>query len=181
MPRNDPPPVFGPSVHAQSVYADDTTLFDLCTAELFVVTVLRLWAADYNRSTQFVDWPAAFRAVGIEQGCAPEFGSLMRIVAGTARRPLDVRVRHCRGLGHDEGLLLRLASLMQHDRLVEASEILGDLLPPSAVRLAARAACLFAAGLATAGLVVPLRHREAAGLRRLALCAHATPGLALVH
>jgi hypothetical protein len=170
MPPSDPP----------TVYADDTTLFELCTAELFVVTVLRLWAAGFGGAARFVDWASAFHAVGIEQGGAPAFGSLMRVVASAARRPLDVRPRQCRGLGRDEGLLLRLVSLVQHDRLVEASALLADWLPRAAVRLAVRDACVLADALAQAGLVVPLRHAEAAALARLAACAHATPGLALL-
>jgi hypothetical protein len=104
----------------------------------------------------------------------------MRVVAGAARRPLDLRPRLCRGLGRDEGRLLRLISLLQRDRRVEASAVLADLLPPAVVRLAARAAGELAAALAEAGLLVPLRHAEAAALHRLAACAHATPVLALL-
>jgi hypothetical protein len=175
MPSVDPR-----AVCARSVYAEDTTLFDLCTAELFFVTVLRLWAAGAADATWPESWPSAFRAAGIAQGGAPAFGSLMRVVAGAARRPLDVRSRPCRGLGRDEGLLLRLISLLQRARRAEASVVLADVLPPAAVRLAARAACVLAAAFAEAGLIVPLRHAEAATLDRLAACAHATPGLVLL-
>jgi hypothetical protein len=173
------------AVRARSVYAEDTTLFDLCTAELFVVTVLRLWAAGGADSAppeycQSEYWLGAFRAAGIAHGAVPAFGSLLRVVAGAARLPLDVRPRPCRWLGRDEGRLLRLISLLQRDRRVEASAVLADLLPPAAVRLAARAAGVLAAALAEAGLLVPLRHAEAAALHRLAACAHATPGLALL-
>jgi hypothetical protein len=180
MPQNHPSPINSERPNSFSVYAEDTTLFDLCTAELFVVTALRLWAARRGDSTQPADWPSAFRAAGIEQGGAPAFGSLMWVVAGAARYPLDVRARPCRGLGRDEGLLLRLISLMQRDRLVEASAILAEWLPAAAVRLAAREAGALAAALAEAGLIVPLRHAEAAVVSRLAVCAHATPGLALL-
>jgi hypothetical protein len=180
MPQNHPSSINSEGTNGFSVYADDTTLFDLCTAELFLVTVLRLWAAGHGGSIPPAEWPSAFRAAGIERGGAPAFGSLMWVVAGAARHPLDVRPRHCRGLGHDEGLLLRLISLMQRDRLVEASTILAEWLPTAAVRLAAREAGALAAALAQAGLIVPLRHAEAAVVSRLAACAHATPGLALL-
>jgi hypothetical protein len=170
MPEQSPPPV----------YADDTSLFDLRTPELFIVTVLRLWAAGHGDTIRPADWPNAFRAVGIEEGAAPAFGSLIRIVASAARRPLDIRVRHCRWLGGDEGRLLRLISLMQRDRLVEASAVLADWLPPAAARLVMRDAQILADALARSGLVVPLRHAEAASWSSLAAYAHATPGLALL-
>ena len=86
MPSNDPP-----SARLASVYGEDTTLFDLCTAELFVVTVLRLWMLgddDFDRPDY---WQRAFRVAGIAPGGAQALGSLMRVVAGAARRPLDVR------------------------------------------------------------------------------------------
>jgi hypothetical protein len=170
MPQQSPPPV----------YADDTSLFDLGTPELFIVTVLRLWAVGCNDPIRPTDWPSAFRAAGVEQRGASAFGSLMRVVAGAARRPLDIRVRQCRGLGRDEGMLLRLISLMQRDRMVEARAILADWLPPAAVRLVVGDARVLAAAFAQAELIVPLRHAEAASRLSLAACAHATPGLALL-
>jgi hypothetical protein len=171
MPHRNPPFADSPSV-----YADDTILFDLGTAELFVVTVLRLWADP----APLADWRSAFRAARMAPGAAPAFGSLMWVVAGAARRALDVRERQCRELGRDEGMLLRLISLLQRDRVVEAASVLAEWLPPAGVRLAAREAEILADALAGAGLIVPLRHVEAAALPRLAVCAHATPGLALL-
>ncbi|HWB50718.1 MAG TPA: hypothetical protein VG651_16540 [Stellaceae bacterium] len=175
MPSDDRPPT-GPA----SVYADDTTLCDLCTAELFVVTVLRLWRSGANDPDRPEYWARAFRAAGIATGGAPAFGSLMRVVAGAARHPLDVRPRACRRLGRDEDLLLRLISMLQGDRRGEASRLLDVWLPPAAAGLATRPAEALAMALAGVGLVVPLRHAEAAALSRLAACAHATPGLALL-
>jgi hypothetical protein len=170
------PPHNPPFADCRSVYADDTTLFDLGTAELFVVTVLRLWADP----APLADWRSAFRVAGALPGGAPAFGSLMWVVAGAARRALDVRERRCPALGRDEGMLLRLISLLQRDRTVEAAAVLAEWLPPAGVRLAAREAGMLAMALAGAGLMVPLRHVEAAELSRLAACAHATPGLVLL-
>jgi hypothetical protein len=178
MPPNDPPTI--DASESPSVYADDTSLFDLGTVELFVVTVLRLWVAGYGDAAWRAQWPSAFRAAGIEPGGAPAFGSLMRTIAGAAHRSLDMRATACRRLGRDEGKMLHLVSLLQRDRMVEAVAVLGDWLPPAAVRLAARHASAFAAGLAHAGLVVPLRHAQAAVVSRLTAYAHAAPGLALL-
>ena len=171
MPQRNPPFADSPSV-----YAKDTTLFDLGTAELFVVTVLRLW----GDRAPLADWRSAFRAAGMAPGGAPAFGSLMWVVAGAARRALDVRERHSPGLGRDEGMLLRLISLLQRDRVMEAAPVLAEWLPAAAVRLAMREAGVLAAALSGVGLIVPLRHVEAAAVSRLAACAHATPGLALL-
>jgi len=174
MPSNNPP-----ASGLASVYAEDTTLFDRCTAELFVVTVLRLWVNGGDDPDRPDYWQRAFRAAGAPGG-APAFGSLMRVVAGAARQPLDVRPRTCRGLGRDEGLVLRMISLLQSDRCGEGSRLLAAWLSPAAARLAIRPAVCLATALAGAGLIVPLRHAEAARVHRLAACAHATPGLALV-
>ncbi len=163
-----------------SVYGEDTTLFDLCTAELFIVTVLRLWMNGADDPSRPDHWQRAFRAAGIAPRGAPAFGLLVRVVAGTARHGLDVRPRRCRGLGRDEGILLRVVSLLQRNRHTEAAARLDAWLPPAAARLAVGPAARLAAALADAGLVVPLRHAEAAALHRLAACAHATPGLALL-
>jgi hypothetical protein len=175
MPSNNPP-----AGGLASVYAEDTTLFDLCTAELFVVTVLRLWMSGGDDPDHPAYWRRAFGVAGIAPGGAPAFGSLMRAVAGAALQPLDVRQRTCRGLGRDEGLLLRLISLLQSDCVDEASKLLAAWLPPAAARLVSRPAECLATALAGAGLMVPLRHAEAARVHRSAACAHATPGLALV-
>lgn len=175
MPSNNPPPG-----GLASVYAEETTLFDLCTAELFVVTVLRLWMSGGDDLDRPDYWQRAFHAAGTAPGGAPAFGSLMRVVAGAARQPLDVRPRTCRGLGRDEGVVLRVISLLQSERRGEASRLLVTWLPPAAARLAVRPAESLAMELAGAGLLVPLRHAEAARVRRLAACAHATPGLALL-
>jgi hypothetical protein len=163
-----------------SAYAEDTTLYDLGPAELFIVTVLRLWAGEHGGAPAAANWMNAFRAAGIEAGSAPAFDSLMWAVAGAAAGPLDLRDRRCRRLGRDEAVLLRLLSLSQHRRPTEAKVLLTGWLPRAATHLTMRAADKVAAGLATAGLIVPLRHSEAAALCTLAPCAHATPGLALV-
>jgi hypothetical protein len=163
-----------------SVYGENTTLFDLCTAELFVVTVLRLWMHGDDDPDRPDYWRRAFRVAGIAPGGAPAFASLMRVVAGAARCPLDVRPRPYCGLGRDEGAVLRVISLLQRDCRRELCRLLAAWLPPTAARLAVRPAGSLAVALAGAGLLVPLRHPEAAGLHGLAACAHATPGLALL-
>jgi hypothetical protein len=163
------------------VYAADTDLATLGTAELLIVAALRLWVAiQQDPAGDVADWRGAFAAAGIAPGGACGFGGLMRILAAPARRPFDVRQLYCRRLGRDEGRLLHRVSLVQRGRSEAATALLALWLPPAAVRHAAVRAGDFAAALADAGLVVPLRRAEAA-LGRLPACAHAMPGLALVH
>jgi hypothetical protein len=75
-------------------------------------------------------------AAGIEDEGAPAFDILFRIVLQSAKRPLDVRCPCCAHLGKDEAWLLQLASLLQRERLEEAAAVLGEWLPPSALRMA---------------------------------------------
>jgi len=51
---------------------------------------------------------------------------------------------------------------LQRARRAEAAAILADWLPPAAARMAMMPAFAFAGALAGVGLVVPLRHCEAA-------------------
>jgi hypothetical protein len=161
------------------VYADDTDLRALGTAELLVVATLRLWVAEQTDAVGLPDWRAGFTAARIDRSGVRGFIGLLHLAA-RARGVLDVRPPQCRRLGRDEGLLLRLISLAQNRRLAAAGALLAEWLPPAAARLAARRLDAFARALAEVGLGVPLRHAEAASLAGLAACAHAMPGLALL-
>jgi hypothetical protein len=165
-----------------SVYAEETTLQQLGTAELLLVTVLRLWVSERNGASAgdpALDWRPAFGVAHVKDGI-PAFACLMDIIASAALRTVHTRPRQCSMLGSDEARLLQLISLLQRDRHGPAADILADFLPPTAVRLALRVSQVLAATLATAGLIVPLRHAEAAAYLSLAPSAHATPGLALM-
>ena len=165
------------------VYADGTTLGELGTAEVLMVTLLRLWVAERSGATgndPALDWRSAFVAAGVAEQGVPAFGCFMDIIASTALRTLHTRPLRCAMLGTDEARLLQLISLLQRDRLVPAVEILADFLPPTAMRLARKVGKALADIFASANLVVPLRHAEAATYLSFAPSAHAAPGLALV-
>jgi hypothetical protein len=161
------------------VYAAKTPLSELQTAELFVVVSLRLWVAALRDPTS-VDrgWRSGFDAAGLDAVGRDAFDALFRTVAATALRSLDVRCPRCAELGADEGRLLQLLSLIQRGRSGEAAAILADWMPASARRLALVSAQDFAASLLEGGLLIPLRHAEAAGAARSG--AYADRGLALV-
>ena len=158
-----------------SVYAANEPLQRLGTAELFVVSSLRLWVLPHRDPTGIhPDWRRGFVAAGIEETGAPDFDRLFTTIATAARRSLDVRCLRCARLGADEGLLLQLLSLLQRDRVAAASPIIADWLLLAAARMALPPARGYAAALQEGGLTIPLRHREAAG------ASHFDRGLALV-
>jgi hypothetical protein len=106
------------------VYATDTPLAGLRTAELFVVCSLRLWVSGWqDRSAAPPAWHKGFAVAGMADDSEAAFDELLRVVATTAVRSLDVRCRQCAHLGEDEGWLLQLLSLLQRDRIAEAASI----------------------------------------------------------
>jgi hypothetical protein len=163
------------------VYRSDVPIAELRVAEAFVVTALRLWAAPHRAPTRsHADWRDGFVAAGIEETGAAAFDTLFRIVVASARRPLDVRCQRCAHLGADEAGLLQLVMLLQRARRIEAATILADWLPPAAARMAMTPAFGFATALAEIGLVIPLRHCEAAEIHQQVSAAHVR-GCELVH
>src|SRR6185312_2041936 len=163
------------------VYAPDTPLSELRAAELLVVSSLRLWILPYTAPTErHPDWRVGFRRAGLSDAGVDGFDALFRIVASAALRSLDVRCPRCARLGEDEAWLLQLGCVLQRRHFSEAAAILGNWLPPAALRIAVAPAERFAVGLAASGLHLPCRHAEAATVRLLAPEAHAARGLTLV-
>lgn len=170
-----------PIARPTSVYAVNEPLADLRTAELFVVSSLRLWVLPHRDPTGIhPDWRGGFVAAGIDDVGAPAFDQLFRIVAAAACRSLDVRCLRCARLGEDEGFLLQLMSLLQRERIAAASAILADWLPSAAARMALLPARGFALALVDAGLPIPVRHAEAASADYLGASGCSDRGLALV-
>ena len=166
LPSTPPPagPIMLPSGRPRPVYAVDAPLAELATAELFVVSALRLWALPHrDPGGSHPDWRGGFFAAGIDDEGMTAFDVLLRIAATAAKRPLDVRCLRCPRLGEDEAWLLQLVSLLQRRRRGEAAAILGEWLPPAAQRMALMPAEGFADALGAVGLGIVLRHPEAAG------------------
>lgn len=137
-------------------YPPDTALGELRTAELLVVSCLRLWVHAYRGCTcGYPDWSEGLERGGISAAGATGFDTLWRVVATTALRTLDIRPVYCMHLGEDEGRFLSLIGLLQHGRALDAEPILGDWCPASAVRLALAPARSFAIALAACRLWLP--------------------------
>ena len=166
----------------QPVYQTNMPVSELRTAELFVLTALRLWAAPHRDPTGIHrDWRDAFTIANLVDDGQPAFDALFTVVANATTRGLDVRCTHCAKLGEDEGRLLQLVSLLQRRRSAEAEAILNDWLAAGAAPLALPAALRFSLALAGIGLVVPLRHSDAGTVQQLHPMACVDRGQLLLH
>jgi len=148
------------------IYAADEPIAELEPAELFVTCIARLWVL-HHRDPQTVpaDWRAGVAHMHISREAEDGFDALFALLAASAVRKIDIRCKCCPHLGDDEAWLLQLVCLLPNDRLAEAAAILGDWLPPIAVRRGLGPAQGFAAGLAVRGLIVPPRQAGPAAWR----------------
>lgn len=137
-------------------YPAHTVLGELKTAELFVVSSLRLWVMSHSGPVDaYPDWREGLHRARIGTAGAVGFDTLCRILATTALRSLDVRSLTCKRLGEDEAWMLSLLGQLQHDRVGDAERILSSWCPPSAARLAITPARAFATALCARRLRLP--------------------------
>jgi len=141
-------------------YRVDMPIAQLRTPGLLAVSCLRLWVRHYiDPYGLHPRWSRGLEAAGLPASASGGFDSLMRIVAVTASRSLDVRGLASRHLGADEALFLNLLLSLQKKDLHAANNWLASWLPRSAARLALREAHAFAQAMLQAGL--DLRRNEA--------------------
>src|SRR5262249_43670531 len=96
-------------------YPENHPLAELGTAELLLVTAMRLWSLPLRDPTgHHPDWRPGFVAATIDDDGIPAFAALFDLVAVASRRAFDVRCLRCPRLGDDEAALLQLVSLIQH-------------------------------------------------------------------
>lgn len=139
-----------------SNYAFEMPLAELRTAELLVVTTLRLYAASW-RERDRRKWQGGLSAAGLDGEATEAFADFFAIVAATARRKLDVGCPHCQILSPDEGLFLQLVGSLQRRRTREAAVILEDWIAPDAPLHGLTLIGTFAEALARSGLIIPPR------------------------
>ena len=131
------------------------SLGDLFTAELFVVSSLRLWMLSHrNARVGYPDWHQGFLSAGICSVGAVAFDTVCRIVSTTVLRRLDIRSLCCARLGEDEAAFLRIIGMLQRDRVRDAEWVFSGWCPASAARLAVTPARAFASVLGCRGLWV---------------------------
>lgn len=170
------------TLHPPPAYAVNAPISELQTAELLIVTSLRLWATQRSKHDgRHPDWRGGLVAAGLEGDQIRAFDAhLAMITAAHLRRP-DVRPPHCPHLGMDEGMLLQCIGLLQHDRIDDAEQMLNFRLPPTALRITLPPAMTVATALANAGLKIPARHAKVAMMRAVSTHGHVDRGLYLVH
>ena len=99
-------------------YVAEMPLAGFKTAELFLLTTLRLWLAAHRR-TAVPDWRRGLAAAGLAEDGAPDLDMALRIlIAGV--RTLDSRETAHPRLSADEARLLRLFGALQHGDTGEA-------------------------------------------------------------
>lgn len=130
-----------------TVYPPEIPLAGLGTAEVFLVSTLRLWIHSRHTADPNLEWSEGFRQARLDAQATQSFDILCRIVATSAPRALDIRPLHCGHLGADEARLLQVTALLQIDRPADAEAVLRRICPPCAARIAVSHASLFAAAL----------------------------------
>jgi len=136
-------------------------LSELGTAELFVLSSLRLWFLSHcDREHPYPDWRQAFETASIGKMGTWGFDRLCRIVGTTTLRSLDVHWLNCDRVGAYESSLLMTIGYLQNNQLAAAEIALLDWCPPAAVRLALEAGQAFATALELHGLLIPIREHE---------------------
>jgi len=136
-------------------YVAEMPLAGFKTAELFLLTTLRLWLAAQRRAS-VPDWRRGLAAAGLAEDGAPDLDMTLRILIAGART-LDSRAAAHPRLSADEARLLRLFGALQHGDTGEAVEILQAWLPSKPLRWLLRYARSFVGVMATQKLILPDR------------------------
>ena len=139
-------------------YVAEMPLAGFKTAELFLLTTLRLWLAAQRRAT-VPDWRRGLAAAGLAEDGAPDLDMTLRILVAGART-LDSRETAHPRLSADEARLLRLFGALQRDETGEAVAILQAWLPSKPLRWLLRYARSFVGVMATQRLILPDRTPE---------------------
>ena len=137
-------------------YADHMPLHELRTAELLLVTTLRLFAQSARHEAS-QHWWEGLMAADIPDDGIQGLANLFGIIAVSPRRKLAVACMHYRFLCPDEGRFLQLVALLQRKEEGAAEDILLNWVRPAAARLSLPQAQALADSLAMQGLLLPRR------------------------
>jgi hypothetical protein len=140
-------------------YVAEMPLAGFKTAELLLLTTLRLWLAAHRRPN-VPDWRQGLAAAGLLEDGAPDLEMALRIL--TAGVPtLDSRPAGHPRLSADEARLLRAFCALQRGETGEAVGILQIWLRSKPLRWLLRYACNFVCVMAAEKLILPDRMPEA--------------------
>ncbi len=139
------------------VYAAETHMGRLSTAEAVVVSTFRLWFAPHCYPLEsHPSWKTGLQVAGMAPWGLHAFDTLLWITMAAGTLELDVRCQHCSQLGHDEAWLLQMVNRAQVGLHVEAEAILRSWMTPAGARAGLRHLDLFSHALANVDLLVGL-------------------------
>ncbi len=139
-------------------YVAEMPLAGFKTAELFLLTTLRLWLAAHRRA-DVADWRQGLAAVGLMEDGAADLDMALRILVAGVRR-LDSRPAGHPRLSADEARLLRLFVALQRGETGAAVDIMQAWLPSKPLRRLLRYARSFVGVMAAQRLIFPDRMGE---------------------
>jgi hypothetical protein len=144
-------------------YSSEMPLSALDSAELFVLTVLRLWfGGRAGLPSGFPDWRTGLARADIDEAGTSALDALCRTLSASVSRQLDVRAIGATSLGLDEACVLRVLSCLQRSLINNAKALLCGLFPATAARCALEPAWVFAVALGARQLMIPRRPSPAA-------------------
>jgi hypothetical protein len=121
---------------AQTPVSGELLFKDLRFAEQFTVWALRKWVAIMRSDEKDQEeLRQAFMQARIGDAFVP-FDYLMRIVAASAKRTIDVRCVRCGMVSLDETLVSGMIEARQQGDAVSTHMYLDDWIPPAAARIA---------------------------------------------
>lgn len=139
-------------------YVAEMPLAGLKTAELLLLTTLRLWLGAHRRAS-VADWRRGLAAAGLLEDGAADFDMTLRILIAGVRQ-LDSRPAGHPRLSADEARLLRLFGALQRGETGDAVGVLQAWLPPKPLRWLLRYARSFVGVMAAQKLILPDRTAE---------------------
>lgn len=182
-----PQTVTAPRTTVLPLYSPEMPVTGLRTAEVFLVTTLRLWLAEKAngakapRAPGSNDWRSGFLAAGLEEDAAPDFDMALRILQAGAQPSLVLRDVHHPRLAEDETRLLSVFGHLQRGDIGALME-LQYRLPTKSLRWMLRYARSAAGALIVRGLVLPDRSLPSAAMaHRASPAAFVDRGAALLH
>jgi hypothetical protein len=137
---------------AETLIPGDLRFKDLRFAEQFTVWALRKWVA-VMRSDEKES--AVLRQAFLQAKIGDAFVAfdyLMRIVAASARRTIDVRCVGCHAVSLDETMVLGMIEARQQGDAVSTHMYLDDWIPPAAARVAFDPVTLIAEAMDRGGM-----------------------------
>ncbi len=139
-----------------SPYVAEMPVAGLKTAELFLLTTIRLWlSAQRNPRAVVADWRQGLAAARLAEDGAPDFDMTLRILSAAAKPALASRDAGHPSLSADEARLLQLFGALQRGETGDAVLSLQTWMPTKPLRWLLRYARSFVGLMATQKLILP--------------------------